>query len=542
MVRLGLTEILLFLIIFFIIDPRGFPKLFRKIGELVGKIKSMRNELNNALGIDSLKNMEGSIKKKQEERVSDENILQHESIENIKLLILETLKKDYNYSVTDSVLKMLFDSSPDVRGKASKILGMDPVFSFEKRTIRRNAAVPSIDKCNSPLEEMFSAERINKFSEILENIPEKYFKASVSYLAEYPGIDNFDINRIFSGTKRQFYNEFRKEQKRLIDIKYPRQLTVSPSYKCNLNCPYCFTSDICKIYPNDMSLQYFKNILDKTKSDVPINRISIFGGEPTCFPELQSFIDEIENRELYFYFATNGIAEPDKFLSILNRPSLQSVTFHIERDSFYSDQQREYLLHNLENASKKKLLLMLRYNLQDPENTDWSFLEKYRTILPEVNFSFAVVFPSISRSNEYVNLDRLKDFKNKIISLISHFADRPISGKYRLVFAKPYPLCFFTKEELHYVLKNTSVKNICEIDKNRNTNNLLVNPDGSYSPCMAMMSDDFRFPSFNNIDDLSGLYYTRVKDLQKIPLMEDCRHCSLHHRGLCQAACYAYLN
>jgi radical SAM protein with 4Fe4S-binding SPASM domain len=162
-------------------------------------------------------------------------------------------------------------------------------------------------------------------------------------------------------------------------------------------------------------------------------------------------------------------------------------------------------------------------------------------MLPEFKFSFAVVFPSQSGRVDYVRLNNLEDFSNKIISMISFLKEKAGEKNFRAVFAKPYPPCFFSEEDLKFILKNVEYKNVCEIDKNSYTNNTCINPDLSYFPCVALTADRYRGEKIPPFDQLKTENKARAGFLVHKALLEECGNCRLFHLGVCQAACYAYV-
>lgn len=571
MFKLSFAEILLFLIIFFVIAPTDIPKFFRKIGEYLSGFRKMWRDWQKVEGETGI----AEVKKEVEELRRPPghppsgggppsfDRFDRDSLENLKLVSLDLMKKEYDFSRSLSVFKMMFDHSPAVRAKAAEVLMMEPIFAFEKRTalITRQAsdtteqrpagtitppalvAGPPAGKPGPPtcypIVELFSPKRIEQFTTYMAELPEKYIKPVIPYLAGFPGIDNLDCSRLFQGDKRKFYEEFRELQRVSREKRYPQQITIVPSYQCNLHCDYCFTHRLAEEFPHDMDFETFTAVLD-TVCSKGVKRVSLFGGEPTLFKGLFDFIDEMGKRELYFSLATNGLVDTRRFKNIAHRSSFEAVTFHIERDSFYSPEQLETVLTNIREASDNRITVVLRYNIKDPERRDWDFLEKYRRIVPQFIFSFSVVFPDPLGNNRYVPLEELRRYKEKLLSLCSYFDRHSYTGEYKLVFAKPFPLCFFNREELFYLLRHTQVKNVCEIDKNHCTNNILFHPDGSYSPCMVLMDKDLRFSPIRPLDGLEADYYRTVASLRNKPMMDVCRTCSLHARGLCQAGCYAY--
>ncbi len=557
MFKLSFAEILLFLIIFFVIAPTDIPKFFRKIGEYLSGFRKMWRDwqkMEGETGIAEVKREVEELRRSPDRTPSGGSgpsldRFDRDSLENLKLLSLDLMKKEYDFSRSLSVFKLMFDHSPSVRTKAAEVLMMEPVFAFEKRTthITRQAHETAehdsdgkpVPRTPCPIEELFSPKRIEQFTDYMAELPEKYIKPVIPALAGFPGIDNLDCNRLFQGDKRKFYEEFREQQRVSREKRYPKQITIVPSYQCNLHCDYCFTHRLAVEYPHDMAFETFTAVLDTVRAK-GIKRVSFFGGEPTLFEHLFDFIDEVGKRELYFSLATNGLVDTRRFKNIAHRSSFEAVTFHIERDRFYSPEQLETVLTNIREAEDNRITVVLRYNMKDPDRRDWDFLEKYRRLTPNFILSFSVVFPDPLGNNRYVPLEELRRYKEKILSLCSYLDRHSYTGEYKLVFAKPFPLCFFNRKELFYLLRNTQVKNVCEIDKNHSTNNILFHPDGSYSPCMVLMDNDLRFSPIRPLDGLEADYYRTVASLQNRPMMTECRTCSLHALGLCQAGCYAY--
>ena len=557
MFRIGFAEVLLFLIIFFLIAPMEIPKVLRKIGELLGTFKKMRKEWGVFEKNEDLRNIRDDLQEIRQEfaesglgrdgggghispAAEEERRFEHDIQKHGKLLFLDYAAKEYDFSNSLSLFRFLFDQRQEVREKAAEVLLTEPVLGLERREGDFSRDAPVMGAVHNPFEGFYAKERVDQFTALCSSVPDKYFRQAVEQLASLPGIGNLDLAAIFQGEKRACYEEFRNQMQQSLEKRFPLQVTVSPSYTCNLECPYCFSNELRDRFPEAMPIERFRSILDTVNSEGKLKRVNIFGGEPTAFPGLQTFITELEQRELTFSFSTNGTTPAEAMISLLQRKTLEMVTFHIERDDFYSPDQLSNILENIRNAARSPATVILRYNIVDPERRNWDFLDKYRDIMSEFIFSFGLVFPSSSGDNTHIPLENLRNYTDKILSLISFIAERPYSRPYRIVFAKPFPLCFFKGDELSYVLKNSAVKNICEIDKNNGTNNLVFNPDGSFHPCMALTSDAHRYPFQNNLDAFPGTYHSQLHHLQKTPLLSDCAICSLHKRGICQAACYAY--
>jgi sulfatase maturation enzyme AslB (radical SAM superfamily) len=460
----------------------------------------------------------------------------------VKLSALDVLSGRYACDLTGGVLKLLFHPDDAVGSKALETIKIDPFFAFEKRD---EAEFASLDH-DAPgrgiyLEELFSHSRKRELSGIVKAIDDKDFHRALARFALLPGVENLDLEEIFAGGKQLFLAEFQEHRRGYFQAKYPPQVAAAPSYRCNLDCSYCYASDLIRTYPEDMSPGQIEKMLDILDGDAHIKRVGIIGGEPGIFPGLKGFIQALEKRGLGCYFATNGIVEPGVFEEITGRRNLVSVTVHVEKDNFYSHDKIEKLSANIKTLGQRNIETIIRYNLVEPGNRDWDFLLKYIDMPPGFKFSFAVVFPSQSGNVRYVELEKLKDFSAKIIALLE-FLKKRMGDNFKVAFAKPFPPCAFSAGELAFVLKHVEYKNVCEIDRNHYTNNTCINPDLSYFPCMALTREKYkgkRLPPWEEMKiqnkSLCGFLLTR-------PLMEECRGCRLFYLGVCQAACYAYID
>jgi len=458
----------------------------------------------------------------------------------VKLSALELVNNHYNFDLTGKVLELVFDSEIKVRTKAADTLLLDPFFAFEKREEFTNIK-------NTPgrgeiyLEKLFSPKRTAELSTIIKKTKDLDFSRFIEDFAHIPGVENLDLDFIFTDSKKKFSKKFEKYRQSYFQKKYPPQVSLAPSYCCNLDCFYCYAHDLNESFPDEMTLDQFKKLLDTVNPDNVVKRVGILGGEPVIFPGLNSFVDELKKRNLDFYFATNGIVEPAIFADIITHQNLLNVTVHIERDDFYTPLQLENLLGNIKKMGKKNIDVIVRYNLLEPSQRDWNFLLKYMDLLPDFRFSFAVVFPSQSGKVNTVELEKLKDFSKKIVSLLTFLKVENKPRHLKAIFAKPYPPCAFSEDEFKFILKNTEYKNVCELDKNQYTNNICINPDLSFFSCMALTDRQYQGEKILPLEDMKTKNKSLAGFLVKKSLIEDCRDCSLFGLGVCQAACYSYV-
>jgi len=461
--------------------------------------------------------------------------------EIVVLAALEAVDSHYDYDLTEDILPLIFHHNLKIKKYAFKAVQTDPLFHFERRSAMTGTSSLPSRKAHF-LERLFSKERISRLSDILKNIPERDFRESIASLAELPGVHHLALNDIFSGSKRRCRNQFEHCREIYCAQKYPRQISVVPSYACHLGCSYCFAKGLDEEFSKRMTIVNFRKVLDILGAGKNVKIVNFLGGEPTIFPEFHDFIEETKRRKMEFYFATNGIVPADAFQKILSHENLLNVTFHMEKTDFYSKTQRNVLFRNLKKCGEEGIPAVIRYNLSEPGFRNWHFLLDCFDALPGCTFSFAVPFPSQAGNNQYIPLSELRAFSPKIVALVNFIKKGDSSKIPALVLAKPYPPCFFSEGELKFILKHVLYKNVCELDKNSGTQNVCINPDLSYFPCMALNSKKYNFSSLSTWENLALTSQRRVHKIISRPVLKNCETCSLHLSGACQAACYSYLS
>ena len=465
--------------------------------------------------------------------------------ENEKDAYLDVLNSNWDPEYAPHALKLLFDENEEVKRRAFQLLLMDPLFAFESRRRGESPAedygVPPSGGEPNYLSTLFDRKRVDMLSHLISKVPEERFKDTLLYLSMLPGVYNLNQKILFGAERAQYAETLDSMYRENWDSKYPAQITVVPTYSCNLSCVYCFNRNVDDEQDRDMDLESFVQLLDRAKSEKVIPRINLFGGEPTIYPQIPAIVAEIKKRNLQYYFATNGIVPPEKFNAVISPENLESVTFHIIEDSEYTESQLGSLLANIDNCAKLGIPVIFRYNLTTPTVGDWDFLVKYFGHVNVFGFSFAVAFPASDKNNQFAGLEDLEQYRDKIVSLILYVVEHAKDKEISIVFAKPFPLCLFNNHELKIIMRYTTVKNVCEVDKNSFTNNICINPDLTYYPCMSLTSPEYRFDNFQDVQSIPDSYYEVTRKATETPLLKMCESCVLHHAGVCQAACYAYL-
>ena len=118
------------------------------------------------------------------------------------------------------------------------------------------------------------------------------------------------------------------KQKLLRRKRYPLVLMLEPLFKCNLACAGCGKIQ----YPPQIlkkSLTVEQCLAAVDECGAPI--VSIPGGEPLLYPEIERLVEELVNRKKYIYLCTNAILLKKKLDRGAFKPS-KYLSFSIHMD------------------------------------------------------------------------------------------------------------------------------------------------------------------------------------------------------------------
>jgi hypothetical protein len=319
--------------------------------------------------------------------------------------------------------------------------------------------------------------------------------------------------------------------------RFPRQVSLVPSYACNQRCSYCFVPrdfDTTQVTTAEKLLQ----ALDTIAEGDSIRKVALFGGEPTQLPNLFELIDGIRRRGLRFYIATNGLAEPRDFQRLLSCPELEMVTLHIASDRTYSTEQVYGIRTNIRSLAASACQPIVRYNvLASQHNTE--LLRWALTKLVRAHLSIALPFPNPKRENEYIALEDLFAWGERLAEFVRE-ASTWFDAR-RLVLAKPFPPCALHLPALMELMAYCDFRCICELGRGPFPSQVTLQPDLRVAPCMALMTPERLVARPAPLAELRREVDARVRDLYDMPAAERCVTCSLFRTGHCQGTCYAYV-
>lgn len=103
-----------------------------------------------------------------------------------------------------------------------------------------------------------------------------------------------------------FYLDKINNIKKINYLSAPIEVSIYPSSFCQLNCNFCYFKSKRNVYPTFVSSKKWKALIDEIKSN-NIIYLSILGGEPTLYPEIDEILKYVNKIKLKTTITTNGI-------------------------------------------------------------------------------------------------------------------------------------------------------------------------------------------------------------------------------------------
>lgn len=149
-------------------------------------------------------------------------------------------------------------------------------------------------------------------------------------------------------------------------------ITLFPSYKCNIYCPYCSLAQINGKYPQGMelTLEQWKEKFDRG-FPIKIKEVYISGGEPTLIRWLPDFVNYLLDKG-YHVTVFSNLAVPSRFNAIKKSYRFQiRATFHHCDNAERFDKAYKKITHPIivdEFDYQELPYSVVKYGYDDPEH------------------------------------------------------------------------------------------------------------------------------------------------------------------------------
>ncbi len=282
--------------------------------------------------------------------------------------------------------------------------------------------------------------------------------------------------------------------------KIPFRYFLELTYRCNLNCPYCYVG--CERNKNELATEDWKKVIDQ----LPFYSIvTLVGGEPLIRKDFIDILAYTSKRILNkVHVVSNGILINDEIIKAFIKYKLLLLSVSLDGYGEMHDKNRgkdgifDKIISNLENLKSQKKNQMIDIKTIVLEN-NLDDLPKLYKLCEKMGFQFLSI--SFLRNNNWKQNSVLQDsfipeftqnYPIKPYFDMEHFKEvyreiEAINGKTKLRFSPKFE---YSKNPLEAIEKFFNLPNdtlTSEIYKpcTYPYNNMMINPEGFIYPCLS---------------------------------------------------------
>ncbi len=283
-----------------------------------------------------------------------------------------------------------------------------------------------------------------------------------------------------------------------------------PTYRCNLDCSYCYSAKYRNMY-GEMSWNRFAKILDSLLIN-NIKKIQFIGGEPTLWRHIDRAIKLSSDSGFNVSLLTNCI------IRVKNLPG----NVLVNGNNLLREKSHKKIIENLIYYRSKGVIIGLRFNL-DIKTTD-KMLSQYLEwgIKYADHINAAPIIPH--------GLDR--KLGKKIYKFCKMIAD---SNK-MIKLSRAIPLCLFAPAETRFLKKTAHMHHRCMPA----ATGIAINPDGSFLACVNL-SICFHPKDYDKINMFKAKCAPVIEKIKTVPSFAQCSNCR-HYLVKCIGGCLGMRN
>lgn len=287
---------------------------------------------------------------------------------------------------------------------------------------------------------------------------------------------------------------------------------ITLNRECNLRCKWCYSQTAGYEKKNNMSSQTLNQILGFC-ADSGVKHITLIGGEPTLYPNLEEVIKRISALNVSVGMVTNGLLlENEELIKRLKEAGLDSFSLSLkgsDREEFKQItgyDNFDTVLKAIENLSKAKVKFAISEVLtNDNIDTYCKGLEAaYASGARNFHLSFCYNFNTGTVNFDY----REKNNPQKLVDGFMRNYDRlnkVTKGHFNLFQALPF--CLWDESFIQTLVKRKQINSICQLLKGTG---IIFDEQGYVIPCNAMHKIKIAQigKHFTSLNELLNLYRT----------------------------------
>lgn len=302
-------------------------------------------------------------------------------------------------------------------------------------------------------------------------------------------------------------------------------INIFINYLCNLNCDYCFATQLTKQYPTNMDLNDFKKVCSwLVENDV--YSVGILGGEPTLHEKLPEMLTLLNDNGIATVLFTNGLFDNLDYDFLVSY--VYNFVINFNNPEFYSDKQWHLLNHNIEELVQRDASIAFSKNFSEGR-LEYEYLIDAAKKYNIKKIRYDISRPNNLSDNTYYDMNNSKKVIGHIIDFVKTCERNGIATGLDCC----EPLCYFGNDELKYMSDNSmKFSGICRpsID---------IQTDLSVVYCMPMQNIRMRnVLDYSGELDLLSHFSKLTKELRNIPKDDNCKKCSKFGK-ICQGGCLA---
>ena len=326
------------------------------------------------------------------------------------------------------------------------------------------------------------------------------------------------------------------------DIRYMPNIVLT--YRCNLNCCYCFANEFVNKANTDITVRNFKKALDffTRAGDVSIGLI---GGEPTLHPNFDLFMEMLIANEKVWHITvyTNGILM-DRYIPQITHPKV-GVLVNCNSPKVIGEKSFAKLRQNLD-------IMLEQYHMKDrmslginlySDDMDYSYMTELLRDhkMPQVRISLTV--PDFSTCGSVNVLEFFMKRKPFVLEFLR---------KMDSIHVMPYydcnipPYCIWTDEEKQWLEDYVSRYPKCDTNltghQSKCSPTVDILPDLQAIRCFGMSDfEKVNIKDFRNHLDIMNYYRNEIDFLgYKLAGCEECKDCYDRKVFSCVAGCLEF--
>ena len=271
-----------------------------------------------------------------------------------------------------------------------------------------------------------------------------------------------------------------------------RTAWLAITYKCNSRCIWCYSESPSnhskeKVMEYDMFNQA-KNLLKELK----VPRITLIGGEPTVYPQLESMVASLKKDGFYIGMVSNGrLFSNKRFASKIINAGLDSLSISIEGSNAQMHDQItqvpgsfEQSIRGIKNCQDLGLMVSTESTASYVNQKDLNNLVDLLHSKDVSSASFNICGPCLSASHPYTV--HPKDSAGMFTEIYKRSKEKGL----RVTFVTPQPLCNFDPEIADSLIDEKIINTHCFVYYGKS---FVLDYNGDVNPCVHYSG----FPFFN---------------------------------------------